>query len=148
MPSAPQIKAPVILMVDDDPADVRLTREALKTQRLSVEMYAVADGIEAMAFLHRKQGYAQKPRPDLILLDLNMPRMNGRETLQAIKTDPVLKNIPVIILTTSERKEDILMAYDHNANCYITKPAAWRDFVKTIDLIEDFWLNLVQLPKG
>lgn len=148
MQSFPQTNPLVILMVDDDPADIRLTREALKHQKLLVKMHSVADGVEAMAFLHRQGDYAKMPRPDLILLDLNMPRMNGHETLQAIKTDPKLKCIPVIVLTTSVASKDILMSYDLNANCYITKPMDWRRFTKLIDIIEDFWLTTVVLPKG
>lgn len=136
-----------ILMVEDDPADVRLTREALKNKKVLTTMDTVEDGLEAMAFLHKEGAYADKPRPDLILLDLNMPRMDGREVLLEIKNDPGLRSIPVIVLTTSEGEEDILSAYEMNANCYITKPVDWKQFIRVVELIEDFWLTVVRLPK-
>ena len=136
-----------ILMVEDDPADVRLTREALKNKKVHTTMDTVEDGLEAMAYLHKEGVYAGKPRPDLILLDLNMPRMDGREVLSELKKDPRLKSIPVIVLTTSEGEEDILSAYDMNANCYITKPVDWKQFIRVVELIEDFWLTVVKLPK-
>ena len=136
-----------ILMVEDDPADVRLTREALKNKKVHTTMDTVEDGLEAMAYLHKEGVYAGKPRPDLILLDLNMPRMDGREVLSELKKDPRLRRIPVIVLTTSEGEEDILSAYDMNANCYITKPVDWKQFIRVVELIEDFWLTVVKLPK-
>ncbi|MBN2383039.1 response regulator [bacterium] len=136
-----------ILMVDDDSADVRLTREALKSQKIHIVMHDVADGIEAMAFLRKEGEYADMVRPDLILLDLNMPRMDGREVLHELKNDPIFKRIPVIILTTSAGEEDILNAYDMNVNCYITKPVGWQQFKKVVELIEDFWLTVVKLPR-
>ncbi|MBT8339479.1 MAG: response regulator [Desulfatitalea sp.] len=136
-----------ILMVDDDPADVRLTTEALKSKKVHMVMHTVSDGMEAMAYLRNEGEYARMPRPDLILLDLNMPRMDGRETLGAIKSDPLLKRIPVIILTTSEGEADILGAYDLNASCYITKPVDWHKFIRVVELIEEFWFSIVRLPK-
>ncbi len=136
-----------ILMVEDDPADVRLTREALKNKKVLTTIDTVEDGLEAMAYLHKQGVYADKPRPDLILLDLNMPRMDGREVLLEIKNNPGLRSIPVIVLTTSEGEEDILSAYEMNANCYITKPVDWKQFIRVVELIEDFWLTVVRLPK-
>jgi chemotaxis family two-component system response regulator Rcp1 len=135
-----------ILMVEDDPADVRLAREALKSKRMHIIMHDVPDGVEAMAFLRKEGAYADMPRPDLILLDLNMPRMDGREVLAELKNDPKLRRIPVIVLTTSQGEEDILAAYNMNANCYITKPVGWKQFIKVVELIEDFWLTVVKLP--
>jgi two-component system, chemotaxis family, response regulator Rcp1 len=136
-----------ILMVEDDPADVRLTREALKNKKVLTTMETVPDGVEAMAYLRRQGAYADKPRPDMILLDLNMPRMDGREVLAELQKDSKLRRIPVIVLTTSEGEEDILCAYDMNANCYITKPVDWKQFIRVVELIEDFWLTVVRLPK-
>jgi CheY-like chemotaxis protein len=136
-----------ILMVEDDPADVRLTREALKNKIVLTTMDTVPDGVEAMAYLRKEDAYTDKPRPDLILLDLNMPRMDGREVLAELQKDPKLRKIPVIVLTTSEGEEDILAAYEMNANCYITKPVDWKQFVRVVEVIEDFWLTVVRLPK-
>jgi chemotaxis family two-component system response regulator Rcp1 len=136
-----------ILMVEDDPADVRLTREALKNKKVHTTMDTVEDGMEAMAYLRKEGPYANMSRPDLILLDLNMPRMDGREVLVEIQKDPKLRRIPVMVLTTSEGEEDILTAYDMNANCYITKPVDWKQFIRVVELIEDFWLTVVKLPK-
>jgi two-component system response regulator len=134
-------------MVEDDPADVRLTREALKNKIVLTTMDTVPDGVEAMAYLRKEDAYTDKPRPDLILLDLNMPRMDGREVLAELQKDPKLRKIPVIVLTTSEGEEDILAAYEMNANCYITKPVDWKQFVRVVEVIEDFWLTVVRLPK-
>jgi chemotaxis family two-component system response regulator Rcp1 len=136
-----------ILMVEDDPADVRLTQEALKNKKVHTTMDTVADGLEAMAYLRKEGSYAGMPRPDLILLDLNMPCMDGREVLAELQRDPKLRRIPVIVLTTSEGEEDILSAYEMNANCYITKPVDWKQFIRVVELIEDFWLTVVKLPK-
>lgn len=135
-------------MVEDDPGDVRLAREALKSKKMHVMMHDVANGIEAMMFLRQEGVYADMERPDLILLDLNMPRMDGREVLAELQNDPELKRIPVIVLTTSTGEEDILAAYEMNANCYITKPMDWRQFIKVVKLIEEFWLTVVKLPKA
>jgi CheY-like chemotaxis protein len=146
--SLKQIPQPVcILMVEDDPGDVRLTREALKSKKMLTTMYDVPNGVEAMAFLRKEGAYADMARPDLILLDLNMPRMDGREVLAELQNDAQLKRIPVIVLTTSQGQEDILAAYDMNANCYITKPVDWKQFIKVVEQIEEFWLTVVKLPK-
>jgi len=135
-----------ILLVDDSPADVDLTREALRDARMLNRMFVVGDGVEALAFLRREGTHADAPRPDLILLDLNMPRMNGREVLAEIKSDPKLRRIPVVILTTSQAETDILQTYDLHANCFVTKPVELDQFVEVAKSIEGFWLSLVQLP--
>lgn len=135
-----------ILLVEDNPGDVRLTKEALGEGRIYNNLNVVRDGIEALAFLLREGEYADAPRPDIILLDLNLPRKSGREVLAEIKKDKVLKNIPVIVLTTSQAEEDILKVYGLNANCYITKPVDFDHFIKIVQSIEDFWLTVVKLP--
>ena len=135
-----------ILLVDDNPADVDLTREALRDARMLNRMYVASDGVEALAFLRREGQHAGAPRPDLILLDLNMPRMDGRELLGHIKADPELKRIPVVVLTTSEAETDILKTYDLHANCFVTKPVELDQFVEVAKSIEGFWLTLVKLP--
>ncbi len=136
-----------ILMVEDSPGDVRLTLEAFKESKVKNRLYAVSDGIEAMAFLRKEGKYINTPRPDLILLDLNLPKKDGRELLAEIKTDENLKRIPVVILTISQAEEDILGTYDLHANCYITKPVDLDKFLKVVKSIEDFWLTIVKLPK-
>jgi len=135
-----------ILMVEDNPGDVRLTQEALKEGKVRNKMHVVGDGVEALAFLRREGQYADAPHPDLILLDLNLPRRNGREVLAEIKEDPDLRRIPVVILTISQAEEDILKTYDLHANCYITKPVDLDQFIKVVKSIEDFWLTIVKLP--
>ena len=135
-----------ILLVEDSPGDVRLIVEASKENKLRNKLDVVEDGIEAMAFLRREGKYANASRPDLILLDLNLPRKDGRETLAEIKADENLRRIPVVILTTSKAEEDILKAYNLNANCYITKPIGLDQFIKVVKSIEDFWLSIVKLP--
>jgi CheY-like chemotaxis protein len=135
-----------ILLVEDNLGDTRLTREALKDCKLLNTLHHVEDGVEAMAFLRREGAYAAAPRPDLILLDLNLPRMDGREVLAAIKQDEALKGIPVIVLTTSEDEQDVLRAYDLHANCFITKPIALERFLEVVRSIEAFWLTIVRLP--
>jgi len=135
-----------ILMVEDNPGDVRLTVEALKEGKVRNNFCTVEDGEEAMKFLHRKGPYAEMPRPDLILLDLNLPKKNGREVLAEIKADPELKRIPVVILTVSEAEQDIIKSYNLHANCYITKPVNLEQFIKVVRSIEDFWLTVVMLP--
>jgi len=135
-----------ILLIEDNPGDVRLTMEAFKDCKVYNNMHTVMDGEAAMAFLRREDRYADVPRPDLILLDLNLPRKDGRDVLREIKTDAGLKNIPVVILTTSQAEEDILRAYGLNANCYICKPIDLDQFTKIIKAIEDFWLTIVKLP--
>jgi len=139
-------RAVVILLVEDNPGDVRLTREALKTGKVSNTLHAVEDGVEAMAFLRNEGKYADMPRPDVILLDLNLPRMDGREVLAAIKSDPELQSIPVVILTSSELEEDVLEAYELHANCYTTKPVDLEQFLHIVRAIGDFWLTIVKLP--
>lgn len=137
-----------ILLVEDNPGDVRLTQEALKETRLLNNVSTVADGEKAMAFLHREGEYSQAPRPDLILLDLNMPRKDGREVLAEIKQDQELRRIPVVVLTTSSAELDILKTYDLHANCYVTKPVDIGQFINVVKAIEDFWLTIVKLPPG
>ena len=136
-----------ILLVEDNPGDVRLTVEALKENKVLNNLHVVEDGVEAMAFLRREGKYADAPRPDIILLDLNLPKKDGREVLAEIKTDENLKRIPVVILTMSKAEEDILKAYDLYANCYITKPVDLEQFITVVKSIEDFWLTIVKLPK-
>jgi chemotaxis family two-component system response regulator Rcp1 len=136
-----------ILLVEDNPGDVRLTREALRDGKVQNNLHVVPDGVEAMAFLHREGKYASSPRPDVILLDLNLPKKNGREVLAEVKSDPELSRIPVVILTTSEDEEDVMRAYDFHANCYITKPVDFEQFIKVVRSIEDFWFTIVRLPK-
>ena len=135
-----------ILLVEDNPGDVRLTREALKESKIRNNLSIVRDGVEAMAFLRREGDYVRAPRPDIILLDLNLPRKDGREVLAEIKDDDKLKRIPVVILTTSDDEHDILESYNLHANCYITKPVDLNRFVTIIKNIEDFWLTIVRLP--
>ena len=135
-----------ILLVEDSPGDVRLTKEALKEGKISNNLTAVSDGIEALACLRGEGKYKGVIRPDLILLDLNLPRMDGREVLAEIKKDPQLKMIPVVILTTSKAEEDIVNSYGLHANCYISKPVDLDHFIKIVKSIEDFWLTVVKLP--
>jgi CheY-like chemotaxis protein len=135
-----------ILLVEDNPGDVNLTRIALADREINVNLNVVADGVEAMNFLHRQGEYRQAIHPDLILLDWNLPRKDGREVLVEIRADERLQRIPVVVLTTSEAEEDILKAYNLHANCYITKPVDFQQFVHIIQSIEDFWFTIVQLP--
>jgi CheY-like chemotaxis protein len=137
-----------ILMVEDNPGDVRLTREALKEARIRNRLHAVPDGVEALAFLRREGKYAAAPRPSLILLDLNLPRKSGRETLAEVKADPNFRRIPVVILTTSRDEQDVLQSYDLHANCFITKPVDLEQFLAVIRSVEGFWLEVVRLPPG
>lgn len=134
-----------ILLIEDNPGDVRMTQEVLKESKILNKMYAVGDGVEAMAFLRREGKYADAPRPDLILLDLNLPRKDGHEVLAEVKSDDDLKRIPVVVLTISEAEDDILKSYDLHGNCYITKPIDFREFIKVVKSIEDFWLTIVKL---
>jgi CheY-like chemotaxis protein len=135
-----------ILLVEDNPGDVRLTQEALKEGKMCNTLHVVQDGIEALDFLFRRGKYSDMARPDLILLDLNLPKKDGREVLAEIKKDPLLRRIPIVILTTSKAEEDIVKTYDLHANCYITKPVDVHQFFKVVRLIEDFWLSIVRLP--
>lgn len=136
-----------ILLVEDNPGDARLALESLKESKIRNTLHWVQDGLEAMKFLHRQGSYENAPRIDLILLDLNMPKMDGREVLAEIKSNDELKRIPVVIFTISKAEEDILKAYDLHTNCYITKPLDLDRFLKVIESIEDFWLTIVRLPK-
>jgi chemotaxis family two-component system response regulator Rcp1 len=135
-----------ILLVEDNPGDERLTREALKEGKVYNNFHWVKDGVEAMEFLRRKGRHAAAPRPDIILLDLNLPKMDGREVLQAIKTDGDLKRIPVVVLTTSKAEEDVLRTYSLHANCYVTKPVDLEKFIMVVKSIDAFWLTVVTLP--
>jgi CheY-like chemotaxis protein len=135
-----------VLLVEDNPGDARLTRIALEDGKMHVNLSVVDDGVEAMAFLRRQAVYANSPHPDLILLDLNLPKKDGREVLAEIKADHVLKRIPVVILTTSQAEEDIIRAYSLSANCYISKPVDFDQFIKIVQSIEDFWFTIVKLP--
>lgn len=135
-----------ILLVEDNPGDVFLTQEAFREGRLAHRLSVVEDGEEAMRFLRREGKHSNAPQPDLILLDLNLPRKDGRELLGEVKTDPELRQIPVIVLTTSGAEQDIARAYKLHANCYLTKPIQMDDFLKTIRSVEEFWLSVVRLP--
>jgi CheY-like chemotaxis protein len=137
-----------ILLVEDNPGDVRLTLEALKDGKVLNHLSVVGDGVEAIAFLHQEGAYANAPSPDLIFLDLNLPKKDGREVLQEIKNDKSLRHIPVVVLTTSKADMDILRTYELHANCYITKPVDFEQFTKVIKSIEDFWLTIVKLPQN
>ena len=136
-----------ILLVEDNPGDVRLTIEALKEGKVLNTLSVAVDGVEALSFLHREGPYAEAPRPDLILLDLNLPKKDGREVLAEIKTDDKLKCIPVVVLTTSQAEQDIFKSYNLHANCFITKPVDLEQFIAVLQSIEDFWLTVVTLPE-
>ncbi len=143
----PDLVKPIeILLVEDNPGDVRLTVEALKEAKVINHLTVVKDGVEALAFLRRQGSYTTAPRPHLILLDLNLPRKDGREVLADIKADDNLKRIPVVVLTTSQDERDVLKSYNLHANCYITKPVDLDQFVRVVRSIEDFWLGIVVLP--
>lgn len=146
MIASPCFKPIEVLLVEDSPSDANLTIKKLKKAKVLNNLHWVEDGESAMEFLQKAGEYANAPRPDLILLDLNLPGMDGREVLSEIKSDPKLKKIPIVILTTSADEQDVARAYNLNANCYITKPVDIQQFLKAIDLIEDFWLALVKLP--
>ena len=135
-----------VLLVEDDPGDVLMTREAFEDYKLRNQLHVVNDGADAMAFLRREGEYAEAPRPDLILLDLNLPRMDGREVLQAVKSDAELASIPVVVLTTSEAEEDILRSYSLHANAYVTKPVDFERFIEVVRQIDDFFVTVVRLP--
>ncbi len=137
-----------ILLIEDSPGDIRLTEEALKDFKMLNHLHVVMDGVEAMAFLRREGEYADASRPDLVLLDLNLPRKDGREVLAEMKSDDELKRIPVVVLTTSEADEDVIRTYDYHANCYITKPVDFDKFINVVKSIEDFWLTIVKLPSS
>lgn len=136
-----------ILLVEDNPGDVRLTKEALKECKIRNHLNVVVDGIEAMDYLHGRGAHKDARRPDLILLDLNLPKMDGREVLAKVKSDEKLHKIPVVILTSSEAERDIAKSYDLHANCYITKPIDLHQFLTVVEEIQEFWLTIVRLPR-
>jgi chemotaxis family two-component system response regulator Rcp1 len=137
----------VVLLVEDSPGDVRLTQEAFRDADLTIDLRIAVDGVDAMAFLRREGDHADAPRPDFILLDLNLPRMDGREVLAHIKEDDELKTIPTVILTTSDAEADILTSYQLQANCYLSKPVQLEEFESLVKSINDFWLTKVKLPQ-
>lgn len=141
-----EFKIVEILLVEDSPGDIRLTQEALRDSKISNNLHIAMDGEEALAFLKKEGKFSEKPRPDLILLDLNLPKKDGREVLDEIKRDNDLKRIPVVILTISEAEEDIFKSYNLHANCYITKPVDLEQFIKVIKATENFWFTIVKLP--
>jgi CheY-like chemotaxis protein len=136
-----------VLLVEDDPGDELMIREAFEHHELRHSLHHVADGVEAMRFLRQEDGYGASPRPDLILLDLNLPRMDGRQVLREVKGDPALRAIPVVVLTTSEADEDILRSYELHANAYVTKPVDFDHFIEVVRMTDDFFVNVVKLPR-
>ena len=136
-----------ILLVEDSPADVLIAREALSDSKILNTLHVAEDGMEAMDFLYQRGKFASAPRPDLILLDLNLPRKNGREVLAEIKADDALKYIPVVVMTTSNAEEDVLRSYNLHANCYVVKPIEFENFVRAVKSIENFWFSVVTLPR-
>jgi chemotaxis family two-component system response regulator Rcp1 len=145
--SGPTSGRPIeILLVEDNPGDVRLTIEGLKESKVRNNLHIARDGVEAMSFLRREGAHVGAVRPDLVLLDLNLPRMDGREVLSEIKSDPKLKTIPVVVLTTSRSEQDVLRSYELQANCFITKPVDLEQFITVVKSIEDFWFTIVTLP--
>ncbi|ELY44264.1 response regulator [Natronorubrum sulfidifaciens] len=135
-----------LLLVEDNPGDVRLTKEAFKQGRIENDLYVVSDGNEALEFLHRRGEYADAPRPDLILLDLNLPRKDGEDVLEELKDHPELRSIPVIVLTSSRAEEDVVRSYELHANAYLTKPVDPDEFIETVRAFEKFWFSVVRLP--
>jgi chemotaxis family two-component system response regulator Rcp1 len=135
-----------ILLVEDNPGDVRLTKEALREGKVYNNLHWAKDGVEALEFLRREGKHGKAPRPDIILLDLNLPKKDGREVLEIIKSDDLLKNIPVVVLTTSKAEEDVLRSYALHANCYVTKPVDLEKFIVVVKSIDRFWLTVVTLP--
>ena len=142
-----QSSSPIeILLVEDDIGDVELTREALVDSKITVNLHVVQDGVEAMDYLRQAGDFASAVAPDLVLLDLNLPRKDGREVLQDIKGDPTLRKIPVIVLTTSDTEEDIVRSYNLGVNCYVQKPVGMEEFIRIVRVMEDFWFTIVKLP--
>jgi chemotaxis family two-component system response regulator Rcp1 len=142
-----EVNTPVeILLVEDNEGDVHLTMQALDRAKVRNRVHVASDGIEAMAFLRREPPHEKAPRPDVILLDLNLPLMDGREVLQELKKDPLLQTIPVVVITTSSAEEDVVKSYSLQANCYVTKPVDLKQFLHVVDSIGDFWLQVVRLP--
>jgi len=144
--SNPTADAVEILLAEDNPGDVKLTEKALEQGHIINNLHVVTDGVEAMQFLRQEGEYADKPRPDLVLLDLNMPRKDGKEVLKDVKDDPDLRRIPIVVLTSSEAEEDIVRSYDLHANAYLTKPVDFSGFLDIVEHIEDFWLSVVKMP--
>src|SRR4051794_35024075 len=136
-----------VLLVEDDPGDVLMTREAFSDNKVANNLYVVSDGVKAMEFLSKQGEYADAPTPDLVLLDLNLPRMDGREVLAAVKSDEALRLIPVVVLTTSEAEEDVLRSYSLHANAYVTKPVDFERFIEVVRQIDDFFVSVVKLPR-
>ena len=141
------LQAAEILLVEDNPADVELTQYLMKQGKIFVNLHVAVDGFEALNFLRQEGQYADVPRPDLVLLDLNLPGKDGREVLAEMKSDPDLKTIPVVVLTTSQSEVDVLKSYNLGANCFITKPVGMEEFAKVVNSIEDFWFTIVRLPQ-
>lgn len=140
------VKAIDVLLIEDDPGDVLITREAFKDNKLANRLSVVPDGVDAMAYLRKEGRFADSPTPDLVLLDLNLPRLDGREVLAAMKSDPELRRIPVVVLTTSEAEEDVLRSYSLHANAYVTKPVDFDSFIEVVRKIDDFFVSVVRLP--
>jgi CheY-like chemotaxis protein len=136
-----------VLLVEDDPGDVLLIQEAFADYKVANRLHVVADGVEAIEFMRRGDGHADAPRPDLVLLDLNLPRKDGREVLAEVKADPELRTIPVVVLTTSQAEEDVLRSYDLHANAYVTKPVDFDRFISVVRQIDDFFVSVVKLPR-
>jgi CheY-like chemotaxis protein len=136
-----------VLLVEDDPGDVVLIKEAFEFNKVHNALHVVSDGVEALDFLYRRNGHEGAPRPDLVLLDLNLPRKDGREVLEEVKADNGLRTIPIVVLTTSEAEEDILRSYDLHANAYVTKPVDFDRFIEVVRLIDDFFVTVVKLPQ-
>ncbi|HSK26937.1 MAG TPA: response regulator [Jiangellales bacterium] len=143
----PDLRAIEVLLVEDDPGDVLMTREAFEDAKVANNLYVAADGEDALAFLRREGAHEGAPRPDLVLLDLNLPRVDGREVLEQIKGDPELRSIPVVVLTTSESEEDIVRSYSLHANAYVTKPVDFERFHQVVRQIDDFFVSVVKLPR-
>ena len=137
-----------ILLVEDDPDDIEITMETLERSKVKINMDVTRDGLEALKYLRKESPFENAPSPDLILMDINLPGMKGTEVLATIKNDPKLQRIPVAILTSSTAEEDILAAYDHHANCYLTKPVGMKEFMKMVTVLEEFWFTLVRLPRN
>ncbi len=135
-----------VLLVEDDPGDVVLIKEAFEYNKVHNALHVVSDGVQALDFLYRRDGHENAPRPDLVLLDLNLPRKDGREVLEEVKADPDLRTIPIVVLTTSEAEEDIVRSYDLHANAYVTKPVDFDRFIEVVRLIDDFFVPVVKLP--
>ncbi len=146
MSEQPGYRPVEVLLVEDDPGDVLMTREAFEDNKVRNNLHVVPDGVDALAFLRREGRYAGAPTPDLVLLDLNLPRKDGREVLAEIKADPVLRRIPVVVLTTSEAEEDVLRSYELHANAYVTKPVDFEQFIRVVRQIDDFFVTVVKLP--